>query len=50
MKRLPLALHCLEVDTEAFHAVEQQTEFFVECEQCRLFAPRDRGDEEDDGE
>ena len=43
------ALHFLQIDAEALHAREQQAEFFVEHEQRRLFAARDRGDDEDDG-
>ena len=44
------ALHCFEIDAKTFHAIEQQTEFFVEHEKGCLFAPRDRGDEKHDGE
>ncbi len=43
------ALHRFEIDAKALHAREQQAEFFVEHEQRRLLAARDRGDDENDG-
>ena len=38
-KQLAFALHCFEIDAEAFHAVKQQAEFFVECKKVPPFLP-----------
>ena len=45
-EEIAAALHGFEVDAKAFHAVEQQTQFFVENKKRRLLAPRDRGGDE----
>ena len=49
-KEIAAALHRFEVDAKTFHAVKQEAQLFIENEEGRLFAPRDRGNEKNDGE
>ncbi len=49
-KEIAAALHGFEIDAKTFHAVKQKAQFFIENEKGRLLAPRDRGNDESNGE